>query len=259
MKKLFRVWSLYTRNSFSSALYSRFGAGLFLVAKLLRFVLFAVFIFVLLNSTKALSGYTTYQVLFFYLVFNLLDTVTQLLFREVYRFRYKVVKGDFDLDLVQPMSPLFKSLAGGADILDLVMLVPSIALLIFVATKLTVTPWSIALSLVLFVNGFVIATAFHIIVLALGILTTQVDHAIMIYRDLSNIGRIPLDIYQEPVRSFFTFVIPIGVMVTFPAKALMGLLSIWGILISLVLGIGLFYVSLRLWRFALTRYASASS
>jgi len=39
----------------------------------------------------------------------------QLLFRDVYRFRPKVVSGDFDLILVKPINPLFRVLLGGAD------------------------------------------------------------------------------------------------------------------------------------------------
>ena len=259
MKRFFLLWLKYTLNSFSSAIYSRFGAGLFLFAKLLRFLLFFLFLFILQKSTKALIDYTANQVIFFYLVFNLIDTLTQLLFREVYRFRQKVVRGDFDLDLVQPINPLFKALAGGADLLDLFMLIPSIFLLFYFGAQLTFASFSLFVFLLLFINGLVIATSFHILVLALGVLTTEVDHAIMIYRDLTNIGRVPIDIYQEPIRSFFTFVIPVGIMVTFPPKALFGLLSTPVVLISLLFGVLFFGGSLLLWRYSLTQYASASS
>lgn len=259
MKRIFFLWLKYTLNSFSSAVYSRFGAGLFLFAKILRFLLFFVFLFILQKNTKALIDYSVNQIIFFYLVFNLIDTLTQLLFREVYRFRQKVVRGDFDLDLVQPVNPLFKALAGGADLLDLFLLLPNIFLLFLFGLKLTFTPISLFLFLLLFLNGFLIATSFHIIVLSLGVLTTEVDHAIMIYRDLTNVGRVPIDIYQEPIRSFFTFIIPVGIMVTFPPKALFNLLSTPLILISLVFGAVFFFLSLFLWRHSLTQYSSASS
>ena len=108
-------------------------------------------------------------------------------------------------------------------------------------------------------NGLVIATGFHILVLALAIMTTEVDHAIMIYRDLTSMGRVPVDIYQEPLRGIITFVIPIGIMMTFPAKALFGLLTPGMVALAVIVGVGFLVVCLRLWRFALTQYASASS
>lgn len=257
--KYLKVWWLYTTNSFSTALYSRFGASLFFIGKVVRFLLFFVFLLVLVPNSQVLAGYSLYQIVFFYLVFNLLDTLTQLLFREVYRFHWKVIRGDFDLDLVQPINPLFKSLAGGADPLDLLMLIPSVIFLIIVAQKLAFNVSGLVLFLLLFINGFFIAASFHVIVLALGVITSNVDNAIMIYRDISNVGRIPLDIYQEPVRFLFTFILPIGVMMTFPAKAFLGLLSIGGVLISLLIGFILLFGSISFWRFSLTRYASASS
>lgn len=256
----FRIWKRYTLNSFSTYLDSRFGAAIFLTGKLLRFLFFLIFLFLLLGNTKNLGGFNIYQVTFFFLTFNLIDTITQLLYREVYRFRPLVVEGRFDYVLLQPINSLFRSLAGGADFLDMVMLIPVLAMIIYVAFHLSpISLIKIILYIILLINSFVLTTALHIIVLAVGILTTTVDHTIMIYRDLTSMGRIPIDIYKEPLRSLLTFIIPVGVIMTFPAKALMGLLSIWGVVISLLIAGVFLYGSLRLWRFALTKYTSASS
>jgi len=102
----------------------------------------------------------------------------------------------------------------------------------------------------------VIATAFHIIVLAMGILTTEVDHTIMIYRDMTSLARFPLDIYREPIRSIFTFVIPVGIMMGFPAKALFSLLSPQFIFLSFVISWILLFLSIKLWQYALMKYQS---
>ncbi|MFZ5844839.1 MAG: ABC-2 family transporter protein [Patescibacteria group bacterium] len=214
----------------------------------------------LFSGTKTIAGYNLKQALLFFLTYNLIDTATQLFFREVYRFRQLVVTGDFDLVLVKPMSALFRALAGGADPLDLLMLIPYIGSLIYVAGNLSdLTLGGVALYLLLLANGFLLATAFHIVVLALAVVTTEIDHTIMIYRDLTSMGRVPVDIYREPLRSILTFVVPVGLMMTFPAKALLGILKPVPVLASLALS-GLFiYLSLRLWRYALTLYSSASS
>ncbi len=243
-----------------SVLTSRFSAFLFLIGKLLRFAFFAIFIFALFAKTQVIANYTLTQAVFFFLTFNLIDTTTQLFFREVYRFRRLVVTGDFDLVLVKPINALFRALAGGADPIDLFMLIPYTVLLVYVGRMLGhVTFVAVGLYIVLIFNALLIAASFHILVLALAILTTEIDHTIMIYRDLTMMGRIPVDIYREPLRSIITFVIPVGVMMTFPVKVFLGLLSPIWVVWSGALGILFFVVSLRIWKYSLRQYASASS
>ncbi len=256
----FNIWKKYTLNSFSTYLDSRFGAVVFLTGKLIRFFFFFGFLILLLSNTKNLGSFSIYQIAFFFLTFNLIDTLTQLLYREVYRFRSIVIEGRFDYVLLQPISSLFRVLYGGADFLDLVMLIPILAAIIYVAFRLpSLSLGNVILYILLIVNSLIITTAFHIITLAIGILTTTVDHTIMIYRDITSMGRIPLDIYKEPLRGLLTFIIPVGVIMTFPAKAIMGLLSIQGIIICFLTSAVFIYFSLRLWRYALTKYTSASS
>lgn len=263
MKKITRylnLWQKLTVNSFLIALSSRFGAALFLLGKLLRFILFVIFLLALFSRVTVLAGYSGLQVVFFFLTFNLLDTVTQLFFREVYRFRQLVVSGDFDLVLIKPMNALFRALAGGADPLDLLMLVPYVGAIIVAAVRLNMINFTnVLLYLLLFLNGFIIATGFHILVLALAVVTTEVDHTIMIYRDLTSMGRVPVDIYREPLRSFITFVIPVGIMITLPAKALLGLVTPVSVLSAFAVGAIFLFISLRIWRYALSFYTSASS
>lgn len=260
LKRYLRIWWKLTVSSCMVSLLNRFSAGVFIVGKFLRFIFFLIFLLTIFTRTQSLAGYSVNQMVFFYLSFNVIDTVTQILFREVYRFRPLIVSGDFDFSLVKPMSALLRVLFGGADILDLAMLPLYILAVIYMGGRLGyVSEINIVFYLLLLVNGLIISTGFHILVLALGILATEVDHAIMIFRDVVSMGRIPTDLYHEPLRSVVTFVLPVGIMMTFPAKALMGLLSPWMILFSFVLGLLFIVLCLKVWHYALSQYSSASS
>ena len=248
-----------SRNSFMGMLSQRFGAGIFIIGKLLRFGFFLAFIFFLLKGTKTLAGYNLNQTLFFFLTFNLIDVVAQFLFREVYRFRPLVVSGSFDLVLTKPMSALFRSLMGGADVLDLVTISPLVLAIYLVGRGLGPSPTDVLFYIFLIINGLALATAFHIAVISMGIITLEIDHTIMIYRDITNLGRFPIDIYKQPLQGILTYLIPVGIMITLPAKALMGLVSPWGVILSFLVGAAAVLVSIRLWNFALTKYTSASS
>jgi len=214
----------------------------------------------LFSHVKHIDGYTSNQILIFFLSFNVVDTITQLFFREVYRFREVIVSGNFDLVLVKPMSPLFRALAGGADILDVFMAVPYVVLLIYFIIH---TPYSNPLGIFLYIiligNAFIIATAFHIMILALAILTTDIDHTIMIYRDLSGMGRLPVDIYIQPIQGILMYLLPIGIMMTVPTKIMFGLLHPVWVCISFAIAWIFLAGSHNIWNHAVRYYNSASS
>lgn len=222
--------------------------------------MFAFFLYSLFSGIAVLGGYTRPQILIFYLIFNLIDTSSQLLFREVYRFRALVVSGGLDLVLAKPINPLIRCLLGGPDFIDTGMLILLIVSSIYVTvTSIHPSFLSVLISLVMLVNSLLISTAFYICILALGIITFSVDHLVMIYRDLGALARIPIDLITNPLRSILTFVIPIGIMFTFPAKVLFGLLSWQMVILSFIFGVLSLYLSLKFWHYSLRQYQSASS
>ena len=213
----------------------------------------------LLKGTKTLAGYNLNQSVMFFITFNLIDVIAQFFFREVYRFRPLVVSGDFDHVLLKPVNALFRVLMGGADVIDLITLPPLFFATIYVGGLLSPSLAEVCIYLLLLVSGFLITTAFHIIVISFGIITLEVDHTIMIYRDLSSMGRFPIDIYKEPLKSILTYFIPVALMMSFPAKGLMGLVGPLGIIISVGISVAALIISLRFWEYALKQYTSASS
>lgn len=258
--KYLKIWWTMTKIASQIAFVSRFGAVIFILGKVLRFGFFLLFLILLISKTKAIVGYEIWQIIFFFATFNLVDTVVQLFLREVYRFRSYVVSGDFDYFLVKPISPLFRSLFGGSDVLDILMLVISVGFVIMSIFRIgNISLIGVMLYILLILNALLIATAFHIFILVIGILTTEVDNTLWLYRDITQMGRVPIDIYKEPLSGILTFIIPVGIMMTFPAKSLMGLLSIQSVIIAFLVSTVLLYISLKCWKFAISRYASASS
>jgi ABC-2 type transport system permease protein len=259
MKKYFKIWWMMSRNSFSIVLGQKLALMMFLIAKIFRFSVFFFFLYFLLKGTGKLANFSSNQIIFFFLTFNLIDVVTQFLFREVYRFRPLIIKGDFDLVLVKPINSLFRVLMGGADVIDLVTIPPLIILNIIYGASLHPSFIGVILYLILIINGLLIATSFYVALLAFAIVTLEIDHAVMIYRDMTNLGKLPVDIYKEPLRGFLTYIVPVGIMMTLPGKAITGLTTMWGIVVALIVGILSIFISLKFWNFALKKYTSASS
>ncbi len=260
MKKYFLIWLKITSQITQIVFASRLGVVLFTTGKIIRFILFLLFLFLITSKTNSLAGYTTWQVILFFLTFNLIDIISQFLWREVYRFRNYIVSGSFDIVLTKPISPLFSVLFGGSDILDLITLFPLLGFMWFVIQELqSVTLTNILLYLLFVINGLVIVLAFHIFVLALGIFTTEVDNAIWIFREIAQLGRVPLKIYPSPLRFLFTYIVPVAAIVTFPTHSLLGLLTFKSAMISFIFSSVLLSLSMLAWKKALKHYASASS
>lgn len=258
--KYLKIWWMMTKIASQIAFTSRLGAVIFIIGKILRFLFFLLFLFLLISKTKVIVGYGIWQVIFFFATFNLVDTVTQFFLREVYRFRSYVVSGDFDYFLTKPISPLFRSLFGGSDVLDISIILISVGFVFLSIIRIgNISISAVLLYIILILNAFFIALSFHILVLAVGVLTTEIDNTLWLYRDVTSMGRLPIDIYRQPLRGFLTFIIPVGIMMTFPPYGLMGLLSLQSIIISFLIGMVLFYGSFKFWKFAIKHYSSASS
>jgi len=257
IKRFLKIFFLFANFSLKTTFQTRWGIVFFVIGKLLRFFFLLGFLFLVFSKTKSLYGYSFNETAIFFMTFNLIDNAAQFLFREVYRFRPLIISGGFDLVLVKPYHPFLKVLIGGVDYMDLFTLVLYLLITLHFALKLSsISLTNILLYLLLLINGVVIATAFHIIVLALGILMTTVDHTIMIYRDLTSIGRFPLDIYREPIRFIFTFIFPIALMMNLPAQVLIGKFQWQLIAVAVVFAFGLLGFSVLLWRNAVKHYQS---
>lgn len=257
--KYLKVYRKMAINSFVVWLTRRNALLIFLLGKVIRYTFYFLFLIYLIKSTNGFSGFNGNQILFFTATYVLIDTLAQFLFRSVYSFRQLVVTGDLDLVLLKPINPLFRSLLGGADPVDLITLPAIIGVVIYIGSFLNPSILDIFYYILLIINGIIITASFHIAVLALGIITMEIDHTVMIYRDLISMGRFPTDIYKEPFKTILTFIIPVGLMITLPAKAFMGLINFSGIILVMFFGFGLLYLSTKFWHFALKKYTSASS
>ncbi|HAU99010.1 MAG: hypothetical protein UX04_C0002G0147 [Microgenomates group bacterium GW2011_GWF2_45_18] len=216
------IWAIYAKTSLQAQLASKISTFLFVSAKLVRFVLFFILIQEITSRTTLLAGYTHTEIVVFYLTFTLIDLYTQLIYRGVYTFAGKVRSGEFDFVLLKPVNSLFSSLIGSPDINDIIVAFPvTFFALHYIFSLTTVAPTQFAVFFFLLICGFFISTAFHIFILCFGILTSEVDNAIWVFRSISQFGRMPVEVYREPIRWFITFVVPISLMMNAPVYALL--------------------------------------
>lgn len=258
-KYYFKIWRLMAKNALLGWSTNRNVFSIFFLGKIIRYLSYFGFLYFLVKGSNGLLGYSQNQALFVTATFIFIDTTAQFFFRSVYTFRNLVVSGDFDLVLVKPTNSLFRSLMGSPDPIDLLTLPPILFVLVWIGVSLHPTILNTMLYILLTVNSLLIYASFHILVISVSVITLQVDHLIEVFRDLSSMGRFPVGIYKEPLRALLTFIVPIGLMYTFPANAINGLLTPMVYIGTLFVGIIFFAVSVKFWKFALKKYTSASS
>lgn len=261
IKTYAKVWLMTAQQEFQQMLSTRTSAAFFFIGKLFRFIMFFLVLILLKRNVPTLAGYTINAVIVFFLTFNIVDMTTQMFFRGVYQISRMIRTGGLDKQLTQPMSVLFRLLFGSPDLNDFIIFIPFLGFSIWflLHIQIALSFWSVLLYLLLLFNALAIAMSFHIFVICFGMLTTEVDNTILLYRDLAQMGRLPTEIYREPLRFAITFIIPIGVMMNVPARVLLGTAGLPLMLGSLMIAIVAISLALIAWKYALRAYTSASS
>src|SRR3977135_2686171 len=230
MTKYLRIWGRLAIMSFEVQTGHPLSSTGYLLGKLTRLAFFLVFLIAIFRHTEALAGYTLPEAALFFLTFNLVDILAQLFFRGIYGIRALIREGDFDYFLIQPTNVLYRCAFNTVDFLDVVTVFPVAFIIYYVLKQIPggIQPGRLMLYVLLCLNGMVIALAVHIAVAGLAVLTQELENTIWIYRDIMTLGRFPADIYSPKLQSVLIFVIPVAVMISFPAKAFLGRLQpIW--------------------------------
>lgn len=261
LKKYAKVWYLLAVNTIQITFVNRWSNVLFFLGKLIRLAMSLLVLWLIREQIKLVGPYTIDQLIIFFLVYHWIDLLSQTIYRGVYNFGQLVRSGDFDLFFVKPINILFLTLTGRPDVNDALFLLPSLIATIIIGSQIHVvlSVASVLWFLSLFINGLLIATGLHIFVLVIGIVTVEVDGIVWLYRDLLQLGQIPISLYGEPLRFLLFFLVPIGMMTTIPAEVLLAEQPTFHLLIVYAVGISFFLASLLAWRWGLKKYSSASS
>jgi ABC-2 type transport system permease protein len=98
-----------------------------------------------------------------------------------------------------------------------------------------------------------------ILVVSAAFWVVKVDNLSYFFGSVFDFARWPVTIFKGALRFVFTFVFPLAVMTTFPAKALLGTLDLRTALLALGGGVAFAALSRAVWGRALALYTSASS
>lgn len=117
----------------------------------------------------------------------------------------------------------------------------------------------IALGLALFACGCIAVYSLWIACAAASFWVVRLDNLVYLLSAIFDTARWPVQVLPGIWRLLFTFVIPVAIMTTFPAMALLGRLDAKTAIATVLGSLAMLGASRLLWRAAIRNYTSASS
>jgi len=170
-------------------------------------------------------------------------------------------KGTLDFVLMKPADAQFLVSTAKFELWKVVDLFAGVGIVVwaFALMKTAPDPFAIALSVLLLAVAIAVLYSIWICAIAMAFWVVRLDNLSYLFNSLIDFGRWPVSIFRGFVRLFFTLVIPIALMTTYPAEALLGRLSVRTAVLGILGSMAFALLGRLVWTRALGRYTSASS
>ncbi|MEM6889648.1 MAG: ABC-2 family transporter protein [Pseudomonadota bacterium] len=219
-------------------------------------VLYAVF-----NNVSELGGWAFEEGLILFGVFLIIEGyIAMFLQPNLSRVSEYVRLGTMDFILLKPINSQFFVSFRFINIWAFPSLVLGLGLVLYGMWALdTLTSLAMGQFLLLLIPALLIVYAVWCILNTTAFWWTQVENINLIFRTFFEAGRFPVTAYPRWLQLLLTAVIPVAFMTTIPAQAAFSDVTVATGLISWSVGLGALFISHAFWRYALSKYASASS
>jgi ABC-2 type transport system permease protein len=120
-------------------------------------------------------------------------------------------------------------------------------------------PEHVLLAAAMLAAALLVMYSIAILVVSIAFFAVRVDNLLYLFQSIFDVARWPVSIFRGALAIIFTYVLPLALMTTYPALALLGKLTL-PTAASALFGTVLFAAFARLvWRVSIRRYTSASS
>jgi ABC-2 type transport system permease protein len=117
----------------------------------------------------------------------------------------------------------------------------------------------LAAAMLLMVCSTMLLYSLWILTVSLAFYVVKVDNLTYLFTSIFDAARWPADVFRGVLSFVFTFVIPLAVMTTFPARAMLGKLSPMALVLTVGGAVVFALGARRVWMGSIARYTSASS
>jgi ABC-2 type transport system permease protein len=173
----------------------------------------------------------------------------------------KIRTGAFDYVLLKPVDAQFMVSSSRYEPWNVFDVLGALGLCIFAFVERGHGPSlaHVAVGIALLVTGVLAMYSLWVICAAMSFWVVRLDNLVYLIGALFDTARWPVQVFRGAWRIVFTFAIPVALMTTYPAMALLGRLDARTAVATALGSIAMLVVSRLVWRAAIRNYTSASS
>jgi ABC-2 type transport system permease protein len=168
-------------------------------------------------------------------------------------------KGTLDLVLVKPADAQFLVSTSRFQPWRSINVLTALFIFVWGFTQLGRAPTalSIATAAVMMLAAVTVLYSLWILTVSCAFYVVRIDNLTHLFSAIFDAARWPVDVFRGFVRIAFTFIIPLALMTTYPAQALLGTLRPQTLASALAGAAAIFALSRAVWRVSIARYTSA--
>ena len=170
-------------------------------------------------------------------------------------------QGTLDFVLIKPADAQFLVSTEKFDLLKMVDLIAGLLLLSYGFHLLHRTPslMNVGAALLLLLASVAVLYSLWLLVVCVAFWVVRLDNLAYLFMSVFDFARWPVSIFKGVLGFVFTFVIPLAIMTTYPAEALLNRLDRRVGLAALAGAIAFSWLARLIWTRAISKYTSASS
>ena len=216
---------------------------------------------VIYQHTEKIGDWDKYQMRVFLGILFVIDALYMIIIHEnLDNISEKVSKGDLDLLLAKPVNSQFMLTLQKANTALFGNLILGASWLLYALSNMTDFNWFRLLWLIILIPcSLMIIYSIRFMLSATAVIFTRSENLQFLWWQIYKLGMRPDSMYNPFIKYLVLTVIPVGVIVSIPARALLNPPELTYLLWPLILGPILIYGTHRYWNFALKFYSSASS
>jgi ABC-2 type transport system permease protein len=168
-------------------------------------------------------------------------------------------KGTLDFVLLKPADAQFLVSTSRFAMFRIFSLFGAIIVFVYAFGRIGTPPTvlAVATSVMLLFTATLVLYSLWILIISAAFFVVKVDNITYLFGSIFDAARWPISVFSGAIRVVFTFVIPLAVMTTYPAEAMLGRLAASTVL-SVVVGTVVFAAAARFtWSKAIGHYTSA--
>jgi ABC-2 type transport system permease protein len=261
-----RLLGSFARFSLTREMAFRGNFVIKVVVEVLWLLIMLTFYETVFAQTRMIADWSEPEYMFFLGCYFTLESLIEVLFLgNCSEFSELVRTGDLDLYLLRPIDEQFLLSCRNIEWSSLPSTLMGCGLMVLALVRMSWTfhVTSVLLFVVLFTCGLAMAYSFLLLLTSASVWLVRNQSLYELWWLVMSLMRYPKEVFTQtwfaPVSMFFTFVVPIMLIVNVPARGMVKLFEPGMVVFTLLATVVIGLASRRFFRYALEKYRSASS